>query len=95
MLSTTQSMLQVVRVQDTADILWLTQPRYVAHQIYVEGILGRTYEDIAALALAKWARDYGNLDIVRRGTGTDTQLGVVGLPRTQGHRRRGPARQVT
>ncbi|WP_353239605.1 hypothetical protein [Limnohabitans sp.] len=93
-LTSTQSMLQAVGVADTSDILWLTQPRYVAHQIYVEGIAGRTFEEKEQAALAKWARDYGNPDIVRRGTGTDTQLGVLGVPRTQGYRRRESARQV-
>jgi hypothetical protein len=37
---------------------------------------------------AKWNRDIGNADIVRRGTGRDTQLGVMGVPRTEGYRGR-------
>ena len=39
-LDATQSMVQAFGVQDTADVLWLTKPRYIAHQIYVEGIEG-------------------------------------------------------
>ncbi len=39
-LDATQSMVQAFGAQDTADVLWLTKPRYIAHQIYVEGIDG-------------------------------------------------------
>ena len=56
-LNSTQSMLQALGVRDTSDILWLTRPRYVAHQIYVEGMQGKTLEEKEAAANAKWARD--------------------------------------
>ena len=46
-------------------------------------------------AEAKWNRDIGNADIVRRGTGVDTQLGVMGVPRTEGYRGRESNRIVT
>ena len=67
-------------MQGTADVLWLTKPRYIAHQIYVEGIEGVTLRDKQKAAAAKWARDFANADVVRRGTGPDTQLGVSGVP---------------
>ena len=47
------------------------------------------------LCLAKWQRDFANPDIVRRGTGADTQLGVLGVPRTEGFRARESRRDVT
>ena len=46
-------------------------------------------------AEAKWKRDIGNADIVRRGTGLATQLGVLGVPRTEGYRGRESNRIVT
>ena len=94
-LDATQSMVQAFGVQDTADVLWLTKPRYIAHQIYVEGIEGVTLQDKEAAAAAKWTRDFANADVVRRGTGPDTQLGVSGVPRTQGYRYRESLCQVT
>ena len=94
-LDSTQSMTQAFGVRDTADILWLTRPRFIAHHIYVEGIEGATLEDKEANAIAKWNRDFANKDIVRRGTGLDTQLGVLGIPRTEGYRYRESQRLVT
>ena len=88
-------MTQAFGVRDTADILWLTRPRFIAHHIYVEGIEGATLEDKEANAIAKWNRDFANKDIVRRGTGLDTQLGVLGIPRTEGYRYRESQRLVT
>jgi len=81
--------------QDTADVLWLTKPRYIAHHMYVEGIEGVTLQDKEAAAAAKWARDFATADVVRHGTGLDTQLGVSGVPRTQGYRYRESLCQVT
>ena len=46
-------------------------------------------------AEAKWKRDIANADIVRRGTGLDMQLGVLGVPRTEGYRLRASKRSVT
>ena len=94
-LDATQSMVQAFGVQDTADVFWLTKPRYIANQIYVEGIEGVTLQDKEAAAAAKWTRDFANADVVRRGTGPDTQLGVSGVPRTQGYRYRESLCQVT
>ena len=56
---------------------------------------GATLEEKEAAAAAKWARDFANADIVRRGTGADTQFGVLGIPRTEGHRYRESQRHVT
>ena len=95
LLESTQSMIQSFGIRDTTDIMWLTRSRYVAHQIYVEGIHGKNLEEKEAAALAKWQRDFANPDIVRRGTGTDTQLGVLGVPRTEGFRVRECRREVT
>ena len=91
----TRSMQQSFGIRDTADVIWLTQSRYIAHQIYVEGIQGTSLELKESVALAKWRRDFANPDIVRRGSGTDTQLGVVGVPRTQGFRSRQSRRDAT
>ena len=66
-------MVQAFGVQYTADILWLTRPRFIAHHIYVEGIEGATLEDKERAAAGKWNRDFANADIVRRGTGIDTR----------------------
>ena len=84
LLEAEQSMMQSFGIRDTTDIVWLTRSRYIAHQIYVEVIHGKTLEEKEAAALAKWQRDSANPDIVRRGTGIDTQLGVLGVPRTEG-----------
>ena len=94
-IDSTQVIVQAFGVKDTADILWLTRSRFIAHHIYVEGIEGATLEEKEAAAAAKWTRDFANADIVRRGTGADTQLGVLGIPRTEGYRYRESARKVT
>jgi hypothetical protein len=88
-------MQQWFGMRDTADVMWLTQSRYIAYQIYVEGIQGTTLEQKEVVALAKWQRDFANPEIVRRGTGADTQLGVFGVPRTEGFRARESRRDVT
>ena len=41
-LDSTQSMAQAFGVRDTADVLWLTRPRFIAHHVYVEGMEGAT-----------------------------------------------------
>ena len=87
-------MVQAFGVRDTADIIWLTRPRFIAHHIYIEGIEGATLEDKERAAAGKWNRDSANADIVRRGTGADTQLGVLGIPRTEGYRYREFRRHV-
>ena len=61
--------------------------RYIAHQVYVEGSDGATLKEKEQAVAAKWHRDLRNLDIARRGTGLDTQRGVVGAPRTEGSSR--------
>ena len=38
-------MSQAFGVRDTCDTLWLTQQRFIAHQVYVEGIAGKTLEE--------------------------------------------------
>ena len=73
----------------------MTHDRFIAHQVYVEGIAGATLQEKEEAAEAKWKRDIGNADIVRRGTGLDTQLGVLGAPRTEGYRGRESNRIVT
>ena len=61
----------------------LTRDRFIAHQLYVEGIGGNTLEDKTAAVDAEWHRDLRNSGILRRGSGADTQLGVAGVPRTE------------
>ena len=63
--------------------------------MYVEGIGGATVQDKEEAAEAKWKRDFANADIVRRGTGLDTEFGVLGVPRTEGYRSRESKRSVT
>ena len=87
-------MSQAFGVRDTCEILWLTKQRFIAHQVYVEGIPGKTLEEKEAAAEAKWERDLRNVEIRRRGSGDETQLGVAGLPRTQGFRERESRREV-
>ena len=94
-LESTRSMLQSFGIRDMSDVLWLTQSRYIAHQIYVEGIQGTTFEQKEAAALAKWQRDFANPDVVRRGVGADTQLAVFGVPRTQAFRTRASRDQIS
>ena len=94
-IESTVFMQQSFGIRETADVVWLTQSRYIAHQIYVEVIHGTSLEQKESNALAKWQRDFANLDIVRRGNGKDTQLGVVGVPRTEGFRTRESSRRVT
>jgi len=91
----TLAMSQGFGVRDSTEILWLTQKRYIAHQVYVEGIPGATLAEKEQAATRKWERDVRNPDIARRGTGVDTQLGVVGVPRTEGFRGRESWRTVT
>ena len=88
-------MVQAFGTRDMSEILWLTRERFVAHQVYVEGIAGATLQEEEEAAEAKWKRDIGNADIVSRGTGLDTQLGVLGVPRTEGYRGREYNRIVT
>ena len=88
-------MAQAFGVRDTSEVLWLTHDRFIAHQVYVEGIAGATLQDKEQAAEAKWKRDIANADIVRRGIGVDTQLGVMGVPRTEGYRGRESNRIVT
>jgi hypothetical protein len=38
-------MSQAFGVRDTCEILWLTKQRFIAHQVYVEGIPGTTLEE--------------------------------------------------
>ncbi|MFM7989439.1 MAG: hypothetical protein ACKPKO_60005, partial [Candidatus Fonsibacter sp.] len=52
-------------------------------------------EEKEVAALAKWQRNFANLDIVRRGVGADMQLGVIGVPRTEGFCMRESRRDVT
>ena len=61
----------------------------------MEGIAGATLEEKEAAAVAKWTRDLSSPDILRRGSGLDVQLGVVGIPRTEGFRVRESKRSVT
>ena len=87
-------MSQAFGVRDTCEILWLTKQRFIAHQVYVEGIPGKNLEEKETAAEAKWDRDLRNVEIRRRGSGDETQLGVAGLPRTQGFRERESRREV-
>ena len=82
-------------MRDTCDILWLTKQRFIAHQVYVECIAVKTLGEKEAAAEAKWQRDLRHVEILRRGSGDETQLGVAGLPRTEGFRQRESRRQVT
>ncbi len=68
---------------------------FITHQIEVEGIEGNVLKEKEAAAAAKWNRDYANKDTVRRGTGMDAQIGVLGIPRTEGYRYRESLRKVT
>ena len=52
-LDATQSTVQACGAQDTTDVLWLTKPRYIAHQIYEEGIEGVTLKDKEKAAAAQ------------------------------------------
>jgi len=94
-LEATQSMVQAFGVRDSSEVLWLTHDRVIAHQVYGEGIAGATLQAKEQAAEAKWNRDIANVDIVRRGTGVDTQLGVMGVPRTDGYCGRESNRIVT
>jgi hypothetical protein len=94
-LEATQSVVQAFGVRDSSEVLWLTHDRFIAHQVYVEGIDGATLQEKEQTAEAKWNRDIANADIVRRGTGVDTQLGVMGVPRREGYRGRESNRIVT
>ncbi len=40
-------------------------------------------EEKEAAAETRWLRDLRNFGIIRRGSGAETQLGVVGVPRTE------------
>ena len=88
-------MVQAFGVRDSSEVLWLTHDRFIAHQVYVEGIAGATLQQKEPAAEAKWNRDFANADIVRRAIGVDTQLGVMGVPRTQGYRGRESNRIAT
>ena len=57
-------------------------------------MVGKSLEEKEAAAEAKWHRDFRNVEIIRRGSGADTQLGVAGLPRTEGFGQRESRRQV-
>ena len=94
-LEATQSTVQAFGARDTSEVLWLTHDRCIAHQVYVEGIAGATIQEKEEAAEAKLKRAIGNADIVRRGTGLDPQLGVLGVPRTEGYRGRESNRIVT
>ena len=91
----TQVMLQTFGVQDSTEILWLTRKRFIAHQIYVEGIEGATLEQKERAATVRWTKDMQNPDIAKRGTGEDLQLGVVGVSRTVGFRGRESRKEIT
>ena len=56
LLEATTAMCQSYGVKDTTEILWLTRARFVAHQIFVEGIAGATLEQNEKKAL-----DNGNV----------------------------------
>jgi hypothetical protein len=91
----TQVMLQTLGVQDSTEILWLTRRRFIAHQLYVEGIEGATLEQKERAATDRWMKDMQNPDIAKRGTGEDLQLGVVGVSRTIGFRGRESREEIT
>ena len=91
----TQVMLQTFGVQDSTEILWLTRKRFIAHQIYVEGIEGATLEQKERAATDRWMKDMQSPDIAKRGTGEDLQLGVVGVSRTVGFRGRESRKEIT
>ena len=55
----------------------------------------KSLEERELAAETKWLRDLRNPDIVRRGSGTDTMLGVAGVARTEGDRVRESRREVT
>jgi hypothetical protein len=38
-------MSQAFGVRDTCEILWLAKQRFIAHQVYVEGIIGKTLDE--------------------------------------------------
>jgi hypothetical protein len=88
-------MLQTFGVQDSTEILWLSRKRFIAHQIYVEGIEGATLEQKERAATDRWMKDMQNPDIAKRGTGEDLQLGVVGVSRTVGFRGRESRKEIT
>ena len=44
-LEATQSMVQALGVRDSSEVLWLTHDRFIAHQVYVEGIAGATLQE--------------------------------------------------
>ena len=54
-----------------------------------------TLQETAAAATAKWMRNVYNPDIMKRRMGDAIQLGVSGLPRTEGFRTREAERQAT
>ena len=89
-------MVQALGVRDSSEVLWLTHDRFIAHQVYVEGIAGATLQEKKKKRQKPSGNvKFGNTDIVRRGTGLDTQLGVMGVPRTEGYRGRESNRIVT
>ena len=88
-------MAQGFGVRDSTEVLWLNRTRYIAHQVYLEGIVGATLEEKEQAVAAKWLRDPRHLDNARRGTGLDTQLGVVGVARAEGFRARESWREVS
>ena len=50
-------MLQTFGVQDSVEIFWLTRRRFIAHQVYVEGIEGATLEQKERVATYRWMKD--------------------------------------
>ena len=51
-MDSTQVTVQAFGVRDATDILWLTRSRFIAHDIYVEGIEGAMLEQKEAAAAA-------------------------------------------
>ena len=82
-------------VIDTTEILWLARARFVAHQIYVEGIAGATLDDKEKMALDQWDRYIHNPEIARRGTCDDAHLAAAGVPGTEGWAGREARRDVS
>jgi hypothetical protein len=65
-------------VSELTEILWLTQPRYIAHCRNVENF--KTDEE----AQRSWEADFADPDILKRGTKDHPEVPVAGVPKTIG-----------
>ena len=86
--------VQYVGINNESEIKWLSERRYIAHQVFVEGIQGATLLEKETNALLKWAEDIKRTEATRTGPDGQIELATHGVSRAVGFRGRQFVKEV-